>query len=125
MVGIAIDQPGGLAGVVVMSIVGLGLVGAGIFWWRFVRSNETSRRGDFEEKDVLLVAARHGGAVTVAQIVLESNLSADRADAVLARMRQRGLAHAELLDDGTVQYRFGGLIPPPSAPVLPRNESDS
>ena len=91
-------------------IVGLGFSGAGIFWYRYVSEQELTRRRLFEEKAILNVAARHGGYVTLAQVTLETPFTAMEGEATMARLCRQGFAQPELLEDGTVRYRFGGLL---------------
>jgi hypothetical protein len=105
-----VTQDGALAGEIVLGAIGLGFGAAGFFWLRFVTDADRRRREEFEEKAVLSVAATHAGFVTISQIALESALSASEAERVINRLCGRGMAQPELLEDGTVRYRFTGLI---------------
>jgi|GEM_PF-2552881 len=91
-------------------ILGLGFSGAGIFWYRYVTEQEETRRHMFEEKAILNVAARHGGYATLAQISLATPFTASEAEAAMSRLCRQGYAQPELLEDGTIRYRFGGLL---------------
>lgn len=93
--------------------IAVGLAGAGIFWYRYVSGQESTRRQLFEEKAILSVAARHGGYTTLAQISLETPFTASEAEATMSRLCGQGFAQPELLEDGTVRYRFGGLLESP------------
>jgi hypothetical protein len=101
-----------IAGLVIMATIGAGFVSAGAYWWRFVRGSELRRRVEYDEKAVLSVASRHGGVVTVAQLALETELSAEEARAAVERLCIRGIAQPDVQDDGTMQYRFGGFLGP-------------
>ncbi|HVZ41709.1 MAG TPA: hypothetical protein VHI13_20680 [Candidatus Kapabacteria bacterium] len=100
----------GITGILFYLMIGFGFLGAGIFWYRYVSRQERGRRQLYLEKAVLGVAARHGGTVTLAQIVLESACSAEEAEATVDRLRRQGYAQTELTMDGVVHYRFGGLL---------------
>lgn len=92
------------------ALIGGGFVAAGIFWYRYVAAQELVKRALFEEKAVLNVAARHRGYATLAQIALETPFTTAESEAVMARLCRDGFAQPELMDDGTVRYRFGGLL---------------
>lgn len=99
-----------LLGAAFYAMLGAGFLGAGVYWYRYVVSQERARRRLFQEKAILAVAARHGGRATLALVTLETNCTAADAESAMARLRREGFAVVELLDDGTVCYRFGGLI---------------
>jgi hypothetical protein len=99
-----------LGGLVVMAIVGAGFAAAGIYWWRFVIGADARRRVEYQDKVVLGVASRHDGVVTVAQVALEADLSTDEAREAIERLCIRGLAQPDVRDDGSIEYRFGGLL---------------
>jgi hypothetical protein len=101
-----------VAGLIVMATLGAGFGGAGVYWWRFVTGSEVRRRGEFHDKVVLGIAAAHGGQVTIAQVAVESELTAEEAREALERLCRRGLALPDILEDGSIQYRFGGLLGP-------------
>src|ERR1041384_3907048 len=86
-----------------------GLLVAGIFWYRYISSQERWRQALFQEKALLSLAAKHGGYLTLAQVTLEAPYTAAESETVMARLVRQGFAQPELLDDGTVRYRFGGL----------------
>jgi hypothetical protein len=100
----------GLEGLLFALALGGGFSTAGLFWYRYVAAQERVRTNLFEEKTLLAVALNHGGYATVAQMVLETPYTAAEAEEAMARLCRQGLAHPELLEDGTVRYRFGGLL---------------
>ena len=59
-----------------------------------------------EEKKVLMVAKNENGIVTPALIALNSNLTIDKAEEILARMVKNGHASMNVLDAGRVEYEF-------------------
>ena len=92
-------------------VTGAAALAGGIYWFRGVSGSERRLRYQYQEKQILGVAARHGGSATLAQISLETELDAAEATEVIDRLCASGIARADLLDDGTVTYRFGGLLP--------------
>ncbi len=113
LVGMAlIPKPGNvdLLGVLFYCLLGTGFIAAGIFWYRYVSQQEGTRRRLFEEKSILTVAARHGGYATLAQVMLDTPFTAAEAEGAMARLCREGFARPEVLDDGTIRYRFGGLL---------------
>lgn len=107
---VTMDVATELPGLVVMALVGIGFGGAGLYWWRFVTGSEVGRRREFQEKTVLGVASRHGGCVTLAQIALETELSTEEARVTIERLCGKGLAQPDIREDGSIEYRFGGLL---------------
>lgn len=107
-----VPKPGNfdILGFLFYGILGAGFVAAGIFWYRYVSQQEGTRRRLFEEKAILTVAARHGGYATLAQVALETPFTAAEAEGAMARLCREGFARPEVLDDGTIRYRFGGLL---------------
>jgi hypothetical protein len=99
-----------LPGFVVYGLIGLGFAMSGIFWIRYISALEETRRLLFAEKEVLRAAERHTGRLTVALITLHTPLSSEEAEHVLDRLCRRGVAYPDVLDDGTIEYRFRGLI---------------
>jgi hypothetical protein len=89
--------------------LGLGFLGAGFFWRRYVADLERERRTLFEEKSILASAQRHGGSVTPAQIALETPLTATQVERILLRLCREGYARPEIREDGMIVYMFGGL----------------
>lgn len=104
------NSPDAMTGFLVSFIMSAALTAAAIFWFRHIRSHDRQRIELYEEKMLLGLAAKHGGYLTLAMVVLESACTADEADAAMTRMVQRGFAQPDLMEDGTVRYRFGGLI---------------
>lgn len=94
-------------------IIAVGLGGAGVFWYRYVSGQEQTRQQLFAEKAILNVAARHGGYITMVQVSLETPFTASDAEAAMSRLCGQGYAQPELMEDGTVRYRFGGLLENP------------
>ena len=100
------DRGKALGAYIAMTIV----FGASAAIWRWLKSRGDRREEIVEhEKIVLKHAARLGGAATLAQIVEGTPLSSEEASATLDHLSGKGLVQFDLLDDGTVLYRFGGL----------------
>jgi hypothetical protein len=99
-----------IPGFIIYGLIGAGFGVSGIFWLRYITALEVTRRNLFAEKSVLRAAAYKGGMASIAEITLESPLSAEEAEAAVERLCSRGVARPELLDDGTVIYRFSGLL---------------
>jgi hypothetical protein len=97
-------------GFIFYGLIGAGFGVSGIFWLRYITALEVTRRNLFAEKSVLRAAAQKGGMATIAEITLESPLSSEEAEAAVERLCGRGVAQPDLLDDGTVIYRFSGLL---------------
>jgi hypothetical protein len=95
-------------------LVGAGFGISGVFWFRYIGTMESARRIHYAEKMVLRSAARHAGTMTLAQLTLATPLTVAEAEAALERLCIRGIATPEIRDDGTIEYRFNGLLPPGS-----------
>ena len=65
-------------------------------------------RGDRQNPDseVLRLAERLGGRVTVVEVVAETGIGADAAEETLGGLVARGMAEPEVTDGGLVVYRF-------------------
>ncbi len=100
-------------------LIGVGFLVSGVFWLRYITALESARRTLFVDKAILGAAARLGGAATIAQITLETPLSVAEATEGVDRLCRRGAARPELLDDGTISYRFAGLVGPGDVMALP------
>ena len=72
--------------------------------------NRPEKANALSEEMILGLAAKHGGYLTLAMVVLESSCTATQAEMAMEQMIRQGFAQPELMDDGTVRYRFGGLI---------------
>jgi hypothetical protein len=80
------------------------------FWFRSMRNRDRRERSRESEKIVLHQASTCGGVTTLALIVQDTPLSSEEAEVALESLSRKGLVHLDLLEDGTVQYRFGGLV---------------
>lgn len=97
------------AGSVLYVLISAAFIGSGLFWYRFIVRSE-HKELELREKEVLAVARMHNGVVSPAQLALETSLTSSEVAEVLARLSRGGMVRPELLDDGTVVYRFGGLL---------------
>ena len=111
-----IIRSGGIFALMFNGLVGVGFAVCGIFWLRYISALEQTRRRLYVEKEVLSAAARHGGYATIAQIALDSPITIGEAQGAIEELCRHGVAHPELTDDGTVVYRFQGLLPPKKFP---------
>jgi hypothetical protein len=98
-------------GAVFYALVGAGFGISGVFWLRYIGTMESARRIHFAEKMVLRAAYRNSGGLTVAMITLGTPLTVAEAEAALERLCIRGIATPEIREDGTIEYRFNGLLP--------------
>lgn len=92
----------------VFIMAGLMIAGGGYWWFRAGQRNLGAVIQE-QDKQILSVAARHHGRTTVAQIVMETDLSAQEAEEALNRLCQQNVAQPDLLDEGGVVYQFGLL----------------
>lgn len=106
----AIWNGAGVDGVLMRVLLGVAFAAGGVFWYNYVSRQERSRRELIEEKALLRVALNHGGRATIAQVALETPFTAAETEAIMERLCRQGLARPDILDDGTISYRFGGLI---------------
>lgn len=86
--------------------IGLVMFGTGALIIWMTRRREAEQRSAYGEKAVLRVAAMYNGRVTLSQIGVETDLSIDEAERVIEDLCRRNIAQPELLDDGSVEYRF-------------------
>jgi hypothetical protein len=107
---LADEKKDALLGFLFFLLFGGGMIAAGIFWYRYIRTRDEQQIDRYEDRMLLGLAARHGGHLTLAIVALESTCSAAQAESAMARMVRQGFAQPELMEDGTVRYRFGGLI---------------
>lgn len=105
----ASEEPGIIFAVFGIPGIIMGL--AGLAWLRSIARREQDGHLRYEEKAVLEIAAANGGFASIAMITLHTALSAADAEAALSRLCGRGVAQPEIMDDGAVTYRFGGLLP--------------
>ena len=99
-----------VAGFIICLIMSAALIAGAVFWFRYIRAHDQQRIDLYQEKMILGLAAKHGGYLTLAMVVLESSCTATQAEMAMEQMIRQGFAQPELMDDGTVRYRFGGLI---------------
>jgi len=76
-----------------------------------------------QEKEVLLLAERKGGMLTVSQVVAETSLDATHAEVVLQQLAAHGCATIRTSDSGLqVVYEFFDMLPkdqPEQVRILP------
>jgi hypothetical protein len=94
-------------------LIGGGTVAGGGYWLKNVMTSDRRLKEQYEEKAILAVASRHDGNVTLGQISLETDLDPAETEAAMDRLCARGIARADILDDGGITYRFSGLLPRP------------
>lgn len=71
----------------------------------FVRQRERLRLQTYES-EILLLAQRKGGKLTVVEVAAETGLDAPTADAALQSLAQQGVADIEVTDSGVLVYAF-------------------
>jgi hypothetical protein len=106
-----------VAGNVIGLIVMLAAAGGGValVWANLLKRPHAPGRSPAEiERQVLAVASRSGGQVTVAEVALHCRLTIEESKRLLSRMNAQGVAAVSLSDDGDMLYTFAGLEPPPS-----------
>lgn len=105
------DNEGAAAAVIfVFGLPGIVCCVGSILWLRSIRTGELKRLHLYQEKAVLAVAAASGCSVTIGEVARETPLSSLEVEETLSRLCGRSIAHPELLEDGTVLYRFAGLL---------------
>ena len=102
-------RPLSVAGLLFLGILGLVLVFSGISWLKSIAQGESVTDARREEELILNLAARHGGSLTIAQVVTESQLTANQAEMILERLTSQRLLQPDLMEDGTIAYRVRGL----------------
>jgi hypothetical protein len=98
-----------IGGLLFLGVLGIILFVSGIIWLRSISAGESMTQSRREEELILNLAARHGGALTIAQVVTESGLTANQAEVILERLTSQRLLQPDLLDDGSIVYRVRGL----------------
>lgn len=96
-----------------MFVFGIPVVLCGIgsvLLFRSIGQRERSQNVYMHEKIVLKAAAARDGAITIAQITHDTPLSSSEAEEALERLCKQNIAQPELREDGTVEYRFIGLM---------------
>jgi hypothetical protein len=84
------------------------LAGGGAYlWFRSLKNRDRKDWLVYHERIVVQQIASAGGNATLAQIVQGTPLSATQAEEVVESLSSKGLIHLDLLDDGTVLYKFG------------------
>ena len=72
--------------------------------------NGVARHGAHErETEVLRLAGRRGGKLTVVEVVQETDLEASDAEALLQKLAEQGLAELEMTDSGLLVYHFADI----------------
>jgi hypothetical protein len=74
-----------------------------------VGSGRAELRRLTQSSEVLKLAERRGGRLTVVEVVAETALPAEAAEALLAEFVQQGLAEPEVTEAGLIVYRFGDI----------------
>lgn len=92
-----------------MAVFAVVMLAGGTFWLSRIKTARRRAMELREEKTVIGVAAAHDGHVTIAQIALETDLSMESAEAVLARLCSRSVAQPDLEEDGSVVYHIATL----------------
>ena len=98
-----------VGGLLFLGVLGVILVVSGIIWLRSISAGESVTQSRREEELILNLASRHGGSLTIAQVVTESGLTANQAEMILERLTSQRLLQPDLLDDGSIAYRVRGL----------------
>ncbi|MGH7612783.1 MAG: helix-turn-helix domain-containing protein [Gemmatimonadales bacterium] len=71
----------------------------------FARQREQLRLQTYES-EILQLAQRKGGKLTVVEVAAETGLDAPTADAALQSLAQQGVADIEVTDSGVLVYAF-------------------
>ncbi len=67
-------------------------------------------RGQTHQSEVVKLAQGRGGRLTVVEIVADTALSIDQAEAAIAALAERGMAEVEVTDGGLIVYVFPDLV---------------
>lgn len=95
--------------------IGLGALGIAMFWYGAIRKPDgLAIEGPSErisvEKQVLQVAKNHGGKLTIADLVVETNLSVGEAEHALSELEMQNVATSHVSSSGQLVYEFGGFL---------------
>jgi hypothetical protein len=87
-------------------LLGILPLAAGAFlFWR-VRRAVAQRKWEETEGAVLKVARERQGVVSAVDVAADCGMSLEQAEEILARLQRRGFSEMDVLDSGTVVYRF-------------------
>jgi hypothetical protein len=92
-----------------------GAAGGALLWQHARRTRLTGPagpdqlRGQTHQSEVVKLAQHKGGRLTIVEIVADTALSIDQAEAALAALVERGMAEVEVTDRGLIVYVFRDL----------------
>lgn len=94
---------------VMLFLLGVIPVVIGIFiMFKLWKRNKTNH-GEVQEREMLILAKRFGGQLTVAQVAMETTYTSQEAKAILNQFHANGLADMIVTDSGEVAYEFFGV----------------
>ena len=62
------------------------------------------------EKEIIRLAQSRGGRISIPEIVAETSLSSDEADAVMRKMTTKGYVDMQVTDSGVIVYEFYEIV---------------
>ncbi len=92
-----------------------GAAGGALLWQHARRTRLTGPygadqlRSQTHQSEIVKLAQHRGGRLTTIEIVADSALSIDQAEAAMAQLVERGLAEVEVTDAGLIVYVFRDL----------------
>ncbi|MGH7537299.1 MAG: hypothetical protein ACREMF_01575 [Gemmatimonadales bacterium] len=108
------SQPISLPAAAVMLLLTVGLPaasGVGLLYLRFREGRAFQQRRDqlrvqTYQSEILKLAGRKGGKLTLVELLTDSALSTEDAEAALGGLVERGIADIEVTDSGVLVYAF-------------------
>lgn len=93
-----------------MSVVSVGL------FYLAVRGKKEApfRMTEWHERQVLSLAQREGGLLSIGSVALNTEMSIDQSAVVLEELERRGVASTWINDEGDLVYRFAALSQGPA-----------
>lgn len=82
----------------------------GAWLCRFAWRRADLRRRRDQERDLLILAAKHSGKLTHAEVTMHLPLNAATAQALLDDAHRNGLAEIEVTETGCLLYHFRGIV---------------
>ncbi len=96
--------------------VGIPAAAGGALLWQHARRTRLAGPGGSEQlrsqthqSEIVKLAQHKGGRLTTVEIVADTALSIDQAEAAMSQLVERGMAEVEITDRGLIVYRFRDL----------------
>ena len=70
------------------------------------KNDKTSIR----EKEIIQLAQKKGGRLSILEIVAETSMSTAEADAIMTEMTTKGYVYMNVTESGAIIYEFPGIL---------------